>query len=106
MSKHNHQHEKSSPGSRAKAKFVEVHFTLEKPQAECVYVSGDFNGWSATSVRMIRREGNCIWDKRLTLPPGRYEYKFVVDGEWIADPAAREQTSNAYGSLNSVVEVQ
>jgi hypothetical protein len=39
------------------------------------------------------------------LPPGRYEYKFIVDGEWIPDPSEPHEVVNAFGSTNSVVEV-
>ena len=45
------------------------------------------------------------WETKLALPPGRYEYKFVVDGEWIADPEARFFVQNEHGSRNSVIEV-
>jgi hypothetical protein len=40
------------------------------------------------------------------LPPGRHEYKFVVDGQWLPDPNAQANAFNAYGTLNSVVEVR
>jgi hypothetical protein len=39
------------------------------------------------------------------LEPGRYEYKFVMDGKWIHDSRAGENVANASGSLNSVLEV-
>ncbi len=41
----------------------------------------------------------------LALLPGRYEYKFVVDGHWIPDPNALENVLNPHGTLNSVMEV-
>ena len=47
-----------------------------------------------------------LWEKRLVLPPGHYEYKFVVDGSWTQDPEAAENVPNILGSLNSVVEVR
>jgi 1,4-alpha-glucan branching enzyme len=105
MSKHHQHHDKQIPGIRPQSKTIEVHFSIERPTAEHVYVSGEFNGWSPASARMVRRDGNCLWEKRLTLPPGRYEYKFVVDGEWVVDPMANEHTVNAFGSLNSILEV-
>jgi RNA polymerase-binding transcription factor DksA len=42
---------------------------------------------------------------KLSLPPGRYEYQFVVDGRWIHDRAARELADNPFGGINSVIEV-
>jgi hypothetical protein len=42
----------------------------------------------------------------LPLQPGRYEYKFVVDGEGIADPFAAEHNDDGFGSSNAVLEVR
>jgi len=45
------------------------------------------------------------WTKELTLSPGRYEYRFVVDGEWADDPAAIELIPNPFGTANAVLIV-
>jgi hypothetical protein len=37
---------------------------------------------------------------------GLYQYKFIVDEDWIVDPAAQKNVPNEHGSLNSVVEVR
>lgn len=84
----------------------EVDFVLECNEAEHVYVCGEFNDWHPSCLRMIGGAENGLWAKRLALPPGRYEYKFVVDGNWLHDPAAPVNVHNAFGSLNSVVEVR
>ena len=68
-----------------------------------VFLVGDFNGWDPQAHRMIRKDGT--FQKKLKLAPGRYEYKFIVDGEWRIDPTATEQRPNEYGSLNSVIHV-
>ena len=46
--------------------------------------------------------GGGRWIKELVLPPGVYEYRLVIDGEWMSDPRATETTPNAFGGLNSV----
>ena len=84
---------------------VEVTFSLDRPGAQEVFLCGDFNEWSPTSLRMVRHDASDRWEKRLTLTPGRYQYKFAVDGEWVHDPGAAENVHNRYGSLNSVREV-
>jgi 1,4-alpha-glucan branching enzyme len=86
-------------------KLVEVTFSLNRPGAQEAYLCGDFNEWSPTSLRMIRHGPSDRWEKRLTLAPGRYHYKFVADGEWVHDPEASENIRNHHGSLNSVKEV-
>lgn len=85
---------------------IEVTFTVKCPEAREVFLCGDFNDWSPSSLRMIHRNPNGLWEKRLALAPGRYEYKFVVDGEWIHDPHADQNVPNPGGSLNSVIDVR
>ncbi len=43
--------------------------------------------------------------KMLKLKPGRYEYQFIVDGQWRTDPANPNRQSNSFGSENSVIEI-
>ena len=53
----------------------------------------------------MRKEGDGEWKATVSLPPGRYEYRFIVDGHWVSDPAAKESVHNTFGSTNSVVTV-
>lgn len=89
-----------------KSKLIAVTLWLERPGAQNVYLCGDFNQWSPLSIKMLPRPGNGRWEHRLHLPPGRYEYKFVVDGQWIHNPGAGDNVPNHYGTLNSVLEVR
>jgi len=84
----------------------EVAFVLSSHEAEEVYLCGDFNQWIPGSLPMIRNGDDHWWEKRLVLEPGRYEYKFIVNGVWIHNPDAPENVPNVHGSLNSVVEVR
>lgn len=69
-----------------------------------VCLAGDFNGWDPETVPMTKSaEGR--FEHRLSLLPGTYRYKFVVDGEWQHDPAAAEQLPNEFGTLDSVIRV-
>ena len=49
--------------------------------------------------------GDGRWLKGLVLPPGNYEYRVVVDGEWMPDPRASETVTNPFGERNSVLKV-
>jgi len=84
----------------------EVDFVFECPGARQVCVCGDFNAWQPAGLRLIRGAGGGLWAIRLTVPTGRHEYKFIVDGQWQHDPGASEYVPNAYGSINSVIEVR
>jgi hypothetical protein len=68
-----------------------------------VILAGSFNGWNEHAIKMNKVEGG--WELRAELPPGRYEYKFIADGEWLHDPSATQQVRNEHGTLNSVLLV-
>jgi 1,4-alpha-glucan branching enzyme len=84
----------------------EVAFILSSREAEEVYLCGDFNEWSPRNLPMIRHGKDHRWEKHLVLEPGRYEYKFIVNGVWIHNPDAPENVPNIHASLNSVMEVR
>lgn len=69
-----------------------------------VVLAGSFNGWDEKAIEMKKR--NDGWYLKADLPPGRYEYKFIVDGEWMHDPAAKENVVNEHSTLNSVLYVK
>lgn len=49
-----------------------------------VFLVGSFNGWNERELRMKKtRDG---WVIPYVLGPGVYEYKYRVNGNWIADP--------------------
>ena len=82
-----------------------THFELFAPEASAVFVAGSFNQWNPSATAMTRlSEGK--WVTELTLSPGRYEYLFVVNGNyWTPDPKVRDYASNPFGGFNSVLEV-
>ncbi len=67
----------------------QVTFKLKtSPATSSVWVVGDFNNWSKTANPMFRIDGDGIWETTLSLEPGEYEYRFLLNGMiWIKDPA-------------------
>ena len=65
---------------------------------------GDFNDWNPKKHPMQRYE-NGVWYKNLLLLPGKYEYKFMVDGRWQEDPQNEQICANRYGTYNNVVNL-
>ncbi len=92
--------------SRASERPVEkpVEFVLKQPEAHSVAVAGSFNDWDAKRTPM-KANADGAWKATVWLPAGRYEYRFVVDGQWISDPGAGESVQNTFGSTNSVLVV-
>lgn len=68
------------------------------------YIAGSFNNWKADDTPLYFIEDGW-WEAVLELQPGVYEYKFVVDGNWIPDPNAFAYTDDGFGGLNAVIEV-
>lgn len=81
-----------------------LHIEFNDPIATSVAIAGSFNNWRPASTPMIAL-GLGKWVKDMILPPGRYEYLIVADGQWRTDPSARETVPNAFGGVNSVVVV-
>jgi hypothetical protein len=84
---------------------IKVTFILPICDAKRVALSGEFNGWSPDASPM-KQHPDGHWETTVDLAPGRYEYKFVRDGEWIPDLLAHQNVWNQHGTLNSVVEVR
>ena len=83
-----------------------VSFRFEAGTRSDVRLAGSFNNWRTDTHRLSRRNGNGTYTATLLLPTGRYEYKFVVDGEWQCDSSSADQVPNEHGTLNSVIEVR
>jgi chromosome partitioning protein len=87
----------------------EVVVRFRDPAASDVRIAGDFNGWVPDKgVRsLIEAEGETrIWTKILHLAPGRYQYRYVVDGEWREDPDNPDGVASQVGGRNSVLVVR
>jgi 1,4-alpha-glucan branching enzyme len=82
-----------------------VKFELYERNARAVFVAGTFNAWNPTAMP-LKSNGNGKWETTLRLTPGKYQYRFIVDGKWIADPLAKETVPNPFEGVNSVLVVK
>ena len=81
-----------------------VTFLLKgKNKANRVILSGSFNQWNEHELRMVKQGED--WKLTLQMPPGIYEYKFIVDGDWITDPANPFSVQNQHYTYNSILVV-
>jgi 1,4-alpha-glucan branching enzyme len=81
-----------------------VNFTLLAPDAQNVSLAGDFNDWNANS-HLLQKVSNGMWEINIDLNPGRYEYRFLVDGEWKNDPNCMSIIPNSFGSENCMLKL-
>jgi len=72
--------------------------------ASVVVLAGSFNAWSQSQL-VFGREGN-EWVCRIDLDPGVYQYKFILDGDWLLDPSNPDTAEDEAGNVNNVLEVK
>jgi len=82
-----------------------TEFKLYAPQAKKVVLAGSFNKWN-TKKLCARSDSKGSWLVKTNLKPGKYEYKFFVDGAWVNDPRCASCVPNAFGTHNCVVEIK
>lgn len=70
-----------------------------------VAVAGAFNGWNPSRGEMTRRPDLGIFERRIDAPPGRYEYRLVIDGVWQCDPYNPARVENGLGGENNLAVV-
>jgi len=75
------------------------------PIAQDVQIAGDFSNWEPVEDIMVKQNENKIWKGTVQLEPGKYQYKFIVDGEWKIDPCNPEVTTSDMGVSNSLLIV-
>ena len=88
-------------GPRVTAVGVEFHQPGALGKRVCV--AGKFSHWQP--VEMALDPEAHAFTLRLDLPPGRHEYRLVVDNHWIADPYNTDWILNEFGEPHSIVEV-
>ena len=80
-----------------------IRFTLSGFEAaRNASLAGDFTGWKP--VRMRKQKGS--FALTASVKPGRHQYKFLVDGQWVADPDGDSWAVSPIGTVNSLATVE
>jgi 1,4-alpha-glucan branching enzyme len=90
---------------KAAAAKTAVTFTIHAEKGKSVYLAGEFNDWNPTGKKMTYKARSGIYTAEVKLAAGTYQYKFVVDGVWCADPQNANSVANDQGTFNSVITV-
>lgn len=69
------------PGSKGNTTFQLQGFN----DAKEVYIVGNFNNWNMFGTPLVKTKNG--WECKIDLPKGKYIYKYIVDGDWTADPS-------------------
>jgi 1,4-alpha-glucan branching enzyme len=92
-----------------------VLFQFDAPAAQRVNLAGEFNDWGGTligpfdpTIDPMSKNEKGLWQIVIPLKPGRYEYKFVLDGGvvWKHDPNNAERVDDGFGGYNSVLVIK
>ena len=94
-----------------------VVFRFDAPSASVVQLAGNWpeNDWLRGQAQtgsflvgeMTDEDGDGIWERAEKLPPGRYQYKFVIDRvNWKYDPNNPDRVDDGFGGFNSLLDVQ
>lgn len=89
-----------------------VEFHCCPSNAREVFVAGTFNDWKPDAAPLHKDLSNVRWTTTLQIPPGYYEYKFVIDGHWTCESRCEYEyrdsprcVPNEFGTMNRVIEV-
>ncbi len=66
---------------------------------EKVQIKGSLNGWNASATPLSLENG--VWQAKVILSPGIYQYLIVADGKEFLDPANPDKIDNNMGGFNS-----
>lgn len=90
--------------SKKKTSRRRVTFSYQAVDAGEAILMGDFNNWNP-EVHPMKNDGTGMWEKTVLLFPGRYEYKFLIDGKWRMDPRNDRICVNSFGTRNNVLDI-
>lgn len=82
-----------------------VPFSARLPSASDVRITGDFTGWTRGGIPLWN-EGDGSWRTVLSLLPGIYEYRLIIDGDWADHDEALARVDNSFGGENCVLTVR
>ena len=98
---------KSAPAkASAKPAAKTVTFTVHADKGKAVYLAGEFNKWDPSAKKMAYKAKEGVYAATVKLAPGEYQYKFIIDGTWCADPENVNSVQNDQGTFNSVITVK
>ena len=62
--------------------------SLSKEPPKDVTIKGSWKKWQADDhlTREVRENGEVFFRITMTLHPGVYQYKYIIDGQWECDP--------------------
>ena len=67
-----------------------------------VQVAGSWDQWKPRDLDLV---GDDTWMLSLSIPPGTFQYKYIIDGVWMHDPS-KKWLQDPEGNINNVIKVE
>jgi hypothetical protein len=85
-----------------------VVFNFKPERKGKIFLAGNFNDWKPANEKYVLTDddGDGTWSITVKLPPGTYQYKFVIDGQWIKDPHSPSDAPDGFGGRNGKFDVK
>lgn len=85
--------------------YCKVKFTLQPENVETLEILGLNSDWENSIIMSKKKDGS--FSAEVNLPKeSKHEFKYKANAtEWLTEPEADEQTTNVYGSTNSVISI-
>lgn len=110
----------SAEATSGAVKAGKIKFTFDSNEyggASSVNLVGSFNGWNPTdpNYAMEDPDGDGIFEIEVEWEPGKYTYKYYIDGNWPKDmseleqyisPKPSEYVDDGFGGKNAVLVVE
>jgi cytoskeletal protein CcmA (bactofilin family) len=96
------------PACRPPRKYEErltYKFLYYKPDAMTMALTGDFIDWDPDGIPMVKDEYG-TWTTLYSLPPGKYKYKFIIDGQAVPDPDIADKVPDGMGGWATPLVVE
>jgi len=94
----------SPPANATESPLKKAKFSFKAARAGSVKLAGDFTNWEKGPIEMTTSD-NVDWSAVISLQPGQYAYRFIVDGKWQDDPQCTRRVTNPFGTENAVIEI-
>lgn len=82
-----------------------TRFRYRDPLARTVSVVGGFNAWDPDRAPLTGPDGAGVWECVVPVPPGRWRFGFVVDGEWVEPQEAVLYEDDGFGGRHGILDV-
>jgi 1,4-alpha-glucan branching enzyme len=82
-----------------------IKFRIYNKSASLIAIVGDFNNWNPEHDLLTKGKNN-VWTITKKLQPGKYRYKFIIDGKWTHDIYNNKNAADNTGGIASLIQIK